>query len=142
MSSLYPSLEDMKMDQMVKAQVEKIPYPVNFNNSTMPLPYNGEQQAGSAVYPALGDYMGLELNEAVIKENMPEYAQQLAIYQQVIIFRVAIKFSVLIFLNFFLKRDVVPSGVNSMMVAPISGHSLGLQRAQVTNGIRQVSVFI
>lgn len=88
--SLYPSLEDMKMDQMVKAQVEAIsnvPYPVTFN-STMPLPYRGEQEQqgqGGPVYPSLGDYMGLELNEAVIKENMPEYATQLAVYQQVMI---------------------------------------------------------
>lgn len=27
-----------------------------------------------------------------------------------------------------------------MLVAPLSGQSLGLQRAQVTNGIRQVSI--
>lgn len=83
MSSLYPSLEDMKMDQMVKTQLEKVPYPISYN-SAMPLPYSGEQQTGNAVYPSLGDYMGLELNDAVIKENMPEYAQQLALYQQVI----------------------------------------------------------
>lgn len=87
--SLYPSLEDMKMDQMVKAQVEAVsntPYPIIYN-STMPLPYGGEQEQkeGGTVYPALGDYMGLELNEAVIKENMPEYAQQLAVYQQVFV---------------------------------------------------------
>lgn len=85
--SLYPSLEDMKMDQMVKAQVETIsglPYPVNYG-AAMPVPYNGEREAqqGAAVYPSLGDYMGLELNEAVIKENMPEYSQQLAVYQKV-----------------------------------------------------------
>lgn len=83
--SLYPCLEDMKMDQMVKAQMENVPYPITYN-AAMPLPYNGEpaNNGGSAaVYPSLGDYMGLELNETTIKENMPEYAQQLALYQQV-----------------------------------------------------------
>lgn len=92
------------MDQMVKAQMEKVPYPISHNNSTMPLPYSGEsgeQQTGNAaVYPALGDYMGLELNEAVIKENMPEYAQQLALYQQVIIFQVIRS----VFMEFFFLR--------------------------------------
>lgn len=30
--------------------------------------------APSALYPALGDYMGLELSEEIIAQNMPEYA--------------------------------------------------------------------
>lgn len=72
--SLYPSLEDMKTDQMVA------PFP-----------------GAGPVYPALQPYMGLELSEDVIRLNMPEYR-----------------------------------------VAPLSGHSLGLQKAQVTNAVRQV----
>lgn len=28
----------------------------------------------ASLYPALGDYMGLELTEEVIAQNMPEYA--------------------------------------------------------------------
>lgn len=32
----------------------------------------------------------------------------------------------------------MPAGYNNQMVAPLSGQSLGLQRAQVTNGVRQV----
>ena len=34
------------------------------------------------------------------------------------------------------------SGPLAGMVAPLSGQSLGLQRAQVTNGIREVSIFL
>jgi hypothetical protein len=34
---------------------------------------------------------------------------------------------------------VAPSGPRAGMVAPLSGQSLGLQRAQVTHGIREVS---
>lgn len=30
----------------------------------------------------MGDYMGLELSEAVLRENMPEYLNSVAIYQQ------------------------------------------------------------
>lgn len=36
-------------------------------------------------------------------------------------------------------RTPVTSGPLAGMVAPLSGQSLGLQRAQVTNGIREVS---
>lgn len=34
------------------------------------------------MYPELGNYMGLELSEAVLRENMPEYLNSVAIYQQ------------------------------------------------------------
>lgn len=30
--------------------------------------------APGTLYPSLGDYMGLELNEETIAQNMPEYA--------------------------------------------------------------------
>nr|CAH7713042.1 unnamed protein product [Callosobruchus chinensis] len=59
--------------------------------------------------------MGLELSEDVIAKNMPEYLQ------------VAAKIQVS-------KSPVTQSG----LIAPISGQSVGLQRAQVTHGIRQV----
>lgn len=114
--SLYPSLEDMKVDQMARAQLnaasKNLPYPVTYN-PTMPQPY--AEDGNKQVYPSLGEYMGLELNEEVIAANMPEYSKQLAVYGEVGV------------------------GVNSKMVAPVSGQSLGLMRAQVTNGIRQVS---
>lgn len=83
--SLYPSLEDMKVDQMCKAQISQMglqsdqappPYPTT-NPDSMPMPSNG-----SPLYPSLGEYMGLELSEAVIAENMPEYSQ-IAVLQQV-----------------------------------------------------------
>merc|ERR1719365_67476 len=71
-------------------------------------------------YPGLSEYMGLELSEALIRENMPEYLP-----------------------NSSQANSVVPStgsvnrnGVN--MVAPISGHSPGLVKAQVSHGVRQI----
>nr|CAH7713041.1 unnamed protein product [Callosobruchus chinensis] len=119
--SLYPSLEDMKVDEMCRAQLSQIrlqsdqqtsvpaayPYP-DFENSPMPVPVN------NAIYPALGEYMGLELSEDVIAKNMPEYLQVAAKIQPL--------------------APVTQSG----LIAPISGQSVGLQRAQVTHGIRQV----
>lgn len=81
--SIYPSLEDMKVDHLAKAQNYVLlsqnnpgnnpPYPLTYN-STMPLP-SGANEAG--VYPSLGDYMGLELSETVLQQNMPEYSQLL-----------------------------------------------------------------
>nr|CAI5842308.1 unnamed protein product [Callosobruchus analis] len=59
--------------------------------------------------------MGLELSEDVIAKNMPEYLQ------------VARKIQVS-------SSPVTQTG----LIAPISGQSVGLQRAQVTHGIRQV----
>lgn len=77
--SLYPSLEDMKVDQMAKAQVNAIQsYQSPPAYAALP-PTNA---SSSAMYPSLGAYMGLELSEAVIAENMPEYSQ-VAIYQRV-----------------------------------------------------------
>lgn len=77
----------MKVDQLGKAQNEAIisssqqkttvPYPVAY--TSMPLPSEGSTQA---VYPSLGDYMGLEITESVLAANMPEYTQ-LALYESV-----------------------------------------------------------
>lgn len=110
----------MKVDQLGRAQAEA------FSSYSNPPPYNpGTYNAGAVsvdvgnAYPSLGNYMGLELSELVIKENMPEYLQhqQISIYQQ----------------NGF------PVG-NTTMIAPISSQSVGLQRAQVTNGIRELTL--
>ncbi|CAG9760801.1 unnamed protein product [Ceutorhynchus assimilis] len=115
--SIYPSLEDMKVDQIHKAQQQ-----IGSEYNTQPLYNPGTYNAGATsadvghVYPSLGNYMGLELSEEVIRENMPEYMHTVSIYQQ---------------------SPVVLAGTTSM-VAPISGLSKGLQRAQVTNGVREV----
>lgn len=81
--SLYPSLEDMNMDHLCRAQVSRIEaegmhatrvpvFQPDFNNSPMPVPGNARY---GGIYPALEDFMGLDLSVAVIAENMPEYTQ-------------------------------------------------------------------
>jgi len=72
----------------------------------------------TASYPGLAEYMGLELSEAIIRENMPEYLP---------------------------NQSVVPVGNRSItstngstLVAPVSGQSPGLVRAQVSHGVRQI----
>ncbi|KAK7794470.1 hypothetical protein R5R35_004694 [Gryllus longicercus] len=123
--SLYPSLEDMKVDQMARAQVQaEADYMSQQMPAAAPLPYPVNPSApsmgpgvGSGLYPALSEFMGLELSEAAIAANMPEYA-------------VAVPTSDL----------VAASGPLMGMVAPLSGQSLGLQRAQVTHGVRELTL--
>lgn len=116
--ALYPSLEDMKVDQMVRAQVQQIYSSTeqarNYPNPSINEIPSSQSQSNTdlvALYPTLNDYMGLELSENVIAMNMPEY----------------------------LQIAIPSSGMTSTgMIAPVSGQSLGLQRAQVTNGVREV----
>lgn len=75
----------------------------------------------AASYPGLAEYMGLELSEALIRENMPEYLP-------------SNQSSVAVPGSFGVSG--VGSGVT--MLAPISGHSPGLARAQVSHGVRQI----
>lgn len=122
--SLYPSLEDMKVDQTVRAQLKAFDaiqlqqQGQNFNIPGVPSapPMNSHSPVSPAHYPDLIDYMGLELSQEVIAANMPEYIrrenQQVATY-------------------------TAPSMPNNM-IAPISGSSIGLARAGTTNGIREL----
>lgn len=127
--SLYPSLEDMKVDQMGRAQIQaatqhNAPPAYNavspaYNPGTYNTGVGATSVDAGQVYPSLGNYMGMELSEDVIRQNMPEYLNhQVAVYQQ---------------------PSIVPAGTTTM-IAPISGQSLGLQRAQVTNGIRELTL--
>ncbi|XP_029049955.1 syntenin-1-like isoform X2 [Osmia bicornis bicornis] len=117
--SLYPTLEDMKVDHMMKAQLQaesqyNVP-PISHEKSAPTAPvYN----SSIPLYPALGEYMGLELTEEMIAQNMPEYS--------------------LVHKSDMTVSTPATSGPLAGMVAPLSGQSLGLQRAQVTNGIREL----
>ncbi|KAF0310022.1 Syntenin-1 [Amphibalanus amphitrite] len=121
MSQLYPSLEDMKVDQMVRAEQaaagappapEGLPYPVR---PLMPVAPGQEQFAH--LYPSLTDYMGLELTPELVAQ-LEEQEKQLV--QQ--------------------QSSVVPSASSSggyQLVAPISGQSGTLQKAAVSHAIRE-----
>ncbi|KOB76241.1 Syndecan binding protein [Operophtera brumata] len=115
--SLYPSLEDMKVDTMARAQISQYqaraaPPPPSYG--APPHAYGPPPAAPSApnahVYPSLGNYMGLELTADVIAQNMPEYQIQ----------------------------TVQSSGAVTNLIAPLSSQSLSLQKATVTQAIRQV----
>lgn len=127
MSSLYPSLEDMKVDQMMKAQQMGRPNELMSGSSSgsssgwaPSAPYPTLQPNNDkldALYPTLDDYMGISLTseEKAILERQIKEANAVALPQ----------------------NNTVVLGTNSM-VAPISSTSLGLLRANVTHGIREV----
>lgn len=119
MSSIYPSLEDMQVHKMVQAQHDAFDNHIATQQATYPsagypsmpsAPKISENDA-LTVYPGLADFMGLELSSATIALNMPEYMRN--------------------------ENSIVQSTAGSM-IAPLSSQSVGLQRAQVNHGIREV----
>jgi len=121
--SLYPSLEDMKVDQMMQAQVHAAQTAPVFSPAAQtscypppsaPYPTLPQPTSPSSAYPGLGEYMGLDLTEAEVRANMPEYLPVLRTQPSL--------------------TPIPGTG----LVAPISGLSPGLARAQVSHGVRQV----
>ncbi|XP_055595507.1 syntenin-1-like [Uranotaenia lowii] len=143
--SLYPSLEDMQVDKILQSQNAAVanaiatqqqqqqqlgfqgpppaytmnPYPQLYelprseigNHST-----GEESKKQGFIYPDLGDYLGLELSRGMIEANMPEYLHR----------------------DNQLEASPLTVVNNANMIAPVSGSSVGLQRGQVTNGIREI----
>ncbi len=86
MSSLYPSLEDMQVDKIIQAQnyaasqqsqaasaipsYTQNPYPELNGNAN-----NVNNSSALVMYPNLGEFMGLDLSEDMIRTNMPEYLE-------------------------------------------------------------------
>lgn len=131
--SLYPSLEDMKVDQLARAQYCREPqfmqaasptaspsapppYPLNPEN----VPASGGSQK-SSIYPGLNDFMGLDLSPEVLAELTSQYAVAIPQPSAVAV-------------------PAASTGPLAGMVAPLSGQSLGLMRAQVTHGIRELTL--
>lgn len=74
--ALYPSLEDMKLDSMARAQMTQHQATSSAPSYALPHAAPAASAPPGHVYPALGDYMGLELSSDVIALNMPEYQIQ------------------------------------------------------------------
>ncbi|XP_015188758.1 PREDICTED: syntenin-1-like [Polistes dominula] len=124
--SLYPTLEDMKVDHMMKAQMQAespyfTPQPFVLPEPMAPSAPAFDPSPSGPIYPSLGDYMGLDLSNKMIENNVPEYT-------------VSTKANMTVSTPAETPR-AVPN-----MVAPLSGQSLGLQRAHVTNGIRELTL--
>lgn len=111
--SLYPSLEDLQVSKVIQAQSAVVA------NQALPAIEGEASDAGntSGLYPdlqELADYMGLDLNSEELKQNMSlvpvSESGQVAGSQ---------------------------SAFNNM-VAPVTGNSLGLHRAEIKAGMREV----
>jgi len=131
--SLYPSLEDMKVDQLARAQNRYEPQftpavlPTASPSAPPPYPLNPENVPASAgsnrssIYPGLSDFMGLDISPAVVAGLTSQYAVAVPQPTAVAVPRAS-------------------TGPLAGMIAPLSSQSLGLQRAQVTHGIRELTL--
>lgn len=80
-SRLYPSLEDMKVDQMQQAQdnvarqLAAGPPPIQYPTPGQPgsAPAYGAVTQTSSLYPSLDEYMGLDL--ALVRQTTPQDQQ-------------------------------------------------------------------
>lgn len=116
MSALYPSLEDMKVDQMAQVQaahVQAASQAVGYQQGNAPPPYaTAPVYAGSALYPSLTEYMGLPITQEMISQHavVPAHSRQVA----------------------------VRPGATDQMVAPVTGNSVGLRRAEIHSGVQEI----
>lgn len=82
--SLYPSLEDMQVDKILKAQQNAFNHTQSTPTAPTVIPEYTQNpypelanapKSNSDIYPGLSDFMGLELSQQMIADNMPEYLQ-------------------------------------------------------------------
>ncbi|XP_006639695.2 syntenin-2 [Lepisosteus oculatus] len=116
--SLYPSLEDLKVDKVMKAQASfaaKTSSPAITEGAPEEMPA-GLGAPSSVLYPdlqELGEYMGLRLNSDEVRNNMalvPAGDNQVA---------------------------TAPSAMGGM-VCPVTGGDVGVRRAEIKQGLREV----
>ncbi|XP_020667143.3 syntenin-1 [Pogona vitticeps] len=113
--SLYPSLEDLKVDKVIQAQTSFASNPANpaiLSEASAPVFQDGSLYP--RLYPELSQYMGLSLNEEEIQRNMGMVSTA---DSQVLVAR--------------------PSAAN-YMVAPVTGNDVGIRRAEIKQGVREV----
>jgi len=131
MANLYPTLEDMKVDQIQKAQVsaaqtyvaqqQQVPYGYSANPYPAPSASAGESSNLAMFYPSLMDeYMGLRLEppSGPIVPAAPPTNSQVATRP---------------------SAGALTTYGGGSMIAPLTGeNNVGLLRAQVTHGIREI----
>ncbi|KAK3746132.1 hypothetical protein RRG08_003572 [Elysia crispata] len=126
--SLYPTLEDMRVDQLQTAQAH---HERAITNTNPPLQYphgsgahppaysqppmQASNMGGAGLYPTLPEYMGLQITQQMMQDMqvVPSQGMQVGIRQ-------------------------TQSGQNQ--VAPITGNNMGLARAEIKQGIREIVV--
>jgi len=147
--SIYPSLEDMKATEMIRAQVGAIhqenhypsaPLPTLHRGQTSPSQYNNGSPyaalaatapavhaSSASAYPSLRDFMGLELTEEMIRANMPEYLEPISYDGGAVALP---------------QTSAIIPARNSAgvgVIAPISG-SNAVIKSMITHGVRHATV--
>jgi len=110
--SLYPSLEDLKLDEFVKAlnrDVQQNDKPSTFAAILNPHPMIMDQDSLDAVYPILNDYTGLELSTLVQNKS------------------VAVPFQT--------TKAQVTNGVRKLVLCKDGKGQIGLKMSMFNNGI-------
>lgn len=116
--SLYPSLEDMKVDQMAQAQaVAARPQQPALTQAPQPgFPMVAAPAFSSSLYPSLDDYMGMAVSEDAVRQHVPGYTSAIVPSPQ---------------------GAVVPR--TSGMVAPVTGdNNISIRRSEIKQGVREV----
>lgn len=109
MSTLYPSLEDLKVDQAIQAQARDTPKMPTLSTQETAAPQS------SVLYPNLAElenYMGLSLSSQEVQENLPQTPDA--------------------------ASTVVSGPLPGQVVAPVSGNNLGVRRAEIKSGVREI----
>ncbi|XP_042550728.1 syntenin-2 [Dipodomys spectabilis] len=115
MSALYPSLEDLKVDQAIQAQAQA---QARASPRTPALPAPVPEAATpppSVLYPNLAElenYMGLSLSSQEVQQSLPPTTEG--------------------------DSMVVSGSWPGQVVAPLSGNNLGVRRAEIKPGVREI----
>ncbi|XP_070238203.1 syntenin-2 [Bos mutus] len=109
MATLYPSLEDLKVDQAMQAQAKAVP-----RMPALPVRGKGDSQP-PLLYPNLAElenYMGLSLSSQEVQQSLPQTPE---------------------------SASAAVSGPSpGQVVAPVSGNNLGALRAEIKPGVREI----
>jgi len=128
MSRMYPTLEDMRVDQLqtVQANHERAVSGAPPAYAAQPSAPAGHQPfvpaiSGAALYPMLDEYMGMQLaqQQQIMQQQQHGEGMQVAHLQGNAV-------------------GVRQTAQGTMQVAPVTGNSIGLARAEIKGGIREV----
>ncbi|XP_012493109.1 PREDICTED: syntenin-2 [Propithecus coquereli] len=109
MSTLYPSLEDLKVDRAIQAQARAAP-----RMPALPVP-TAAIAPPAVLYPNLAElesYMGLSLSSQEVQQSLSQIPAA--------------------------GSTAVSGPCPGQVVAPVSGNSLGVRRAEIKPGVREI----
>ena len=115
--SLYPSLEDLKVDRVIQAQAQAHAQASAAQTNQTPAIMGAPEAVGAlGLYPNLAEltnYMGLSLSSEEVKMNLA-------------------------LLPATDNTVATRPSAQGMMVAPVTGNNIGLCRAEIKQGLREV----